>query len=170
MGALPLTTGDDVAKKKKRAAKAASKVATTTAKKKARKSARKSAKESAKKAAKTATAARRAPAAATGPLSYLAISASILPNDPQAPAAREALIQRVDLEPHQWATADTVVVQVQSISQMSALLDDLEALNDTFDTCFEGIAFLVPHQQLWWLSDRPSNLSAIVAITGRQPR
>lgn len=111
-----------------------------------------------------------AAAVASSPLPYLAISASILPNDPQAPFAREALVQRIDLEPHQWATADTALVQVQTIAQMQKVLDDLEVINTTFDTCFEAIAFLVPHKQLWWISENPMNLPALVGITGRQPR
>lgn len=108
-------------------------------------------------------------AATAAPLPYLAISAAILPTHPDAVEAREELIQRIDVEPHQWATADTVVVQIQSNAQMNRLLDDLEGLNDRFEP-FAAIAFLVPHKQQWFLSDQPSNLPAIVEITGRAPR
>jgi hypothetical protein len=131
-------------------------------------------KKTVKRARPLARRARRAAtgalAADSGPFPYLAVSASILHDHPDAPRAREALVQRIDMEPHQWATADTVVVQIQTNSQMVALLDDLDTLNQDFDPCFAGIAFLVPHKQTWWLSDRPINLPAIVAITGREPR
>lgn len=129
--------------------------------------ARKSAKKTSKKSARTLT--TLAVSATTAPLPYLAISATIVPTHPDAHEAREALIQRIDVEPHQWATADTVVVQIQSNSQLNELLDDLDGLNELFAP-FAAIAFLVPHKQLWFLSDRPSNLPAIVGITGRQPR
>jgi hypothetical protein len=123
-----------------------------------------------KRASRTARTARTFALAATAaPLPYLAISAAIVPTHPDAAEAREELIQRIDLEPHQWATADTVVVQVQSNAQLNHLLDALEDLNDRFEP-FAAIAFLVPHKQLWFLSDQPSNLPAIVDITGRQPR